>query len=399
MPSYLAQSQVLDAEAPATALLFISVGAALIWWERSLKKETGAALAILCGAALSFGILIKLLNVTAFVPILILMGWRIWAARHDGSGKTMSVLAPILSGFIVAILAALIAFLPFLDSANTVIDQVVTYHLAARKVWQTNNPEILRQFFIFNRALSVAAMTGAIFAVVRRDWRVIPMAAWLAATIALLVLHVPLLPRHVIVLIPPLVAIAVLGLGDLPALEQIRDLMTKRMSWIKTSALMMGLMVCAATVQSMRALYTYYQTQSERVESDEVRLTAQVAADLQEVTRADQWIITDDQFVAAMADRDTPPSLVDTSSVRILTGYLTTQQLIETASDPRVHVVMFATNRFALDPVADFHGWVAQHFIAVHLYGPGIELWVRCAAPKCRHQASESASQLAQPGS
>jgi len=88
--------------------------------------------------------------------------------------------------------------------------------------------------------------------------------------------------------------------------------------------------------------------------------------------------------MAALADRDTPPFLVDTSSVRIRTGYLTTQQLIEAASDPRVHVVMFATNRFAIKPVAGFHGWVAQHFAAVHSYGPGIELWVRCAAPTCR---------------
>jgi len=318
------------------------------------------------------------------VPILILIVWRIWAARQEGSGKMMPVLAPILCGFIVAILIALVALMPFLGSANKLIDQVVTYHFAARNVWETNNPEILGRFFISNRALTILAMTGAIFAVGRRDWRIIPLAAWLAATLALLVLHVPLLPRHAIVLIPPLVAIAVLGLGDLPAAEQIRGVMTTGISWIEMSALLMGLMVCAATAQSIRALYAYYQTQSERVETDELRLTAELTADLQQVTTADQWIITDGQFMAALADRNTPPSLVDTSAVRILTGYLTTGRLIEAASDPKVHVVMFATNRFGLRPVADFHGWVAQHFVAVHLYGPGLELWVRCAAPTCR---------------
>src|SRR5262249_244613 len=69
-PLYLAESQILQAEGPATAFLFLSVGAALEWWDRSLEKETGAVLAILCGAALSYGTLIKLLNATAFVPIL-----------------------------------------------------------------------------------------------------------------------------------------------------------------------------------------------------------------------------------------------------------------------------------------------------------------------------------------
>ena len=82
-------------------------------------------------------------------------------------------------------------------------------------------------------------------------------------------------------------------------------------------------------------------------------------------------------FIAALADRDTPPSLVDTSLARIAAGYLTTQELIEAASDARVHVVLFATNRFALQTTANFHGWVAQNFALVRKYGPGLELWIR----------------------
>src|SRR5262249_6688920 len=372
MPLYLAQSQVLEAEGPATALLFVSVGAALMWRECSLEKmKTRVVLPILCGAALSFGILIKLLNVTAFVPILMLIGWWVWSARQESGGKTLPILAPVLLGFIVAILVALISLVPFLCSANILIDQVVTFHLAATNVLQTDNLQILGQFFRSNGVLTIAAMTGAILALARRDWRVIPLTAWLAATIGLLVVHAPLFTRHAIILIPPLIAITVLGLGDLPTVEQVRGIMVKRMSWIQASALLMGLLVCAATVKAVPALYAYYHARSVRAESDEVRQTAQIAADLRQVTTPDQWIITDGQFIVALADRNTPPSLVDTDFVRILSGELTTRQLVEAASDPKVQVVLFATRRLATPRVADFHGWVAQHFVLMHSYVPG----------------------------
>jgi 4-amino-4-deoxy-L-arabinose transferase-like glycosyltransferase len=374
MPLYLAQSQTLQAEGPATAFLFLSVGAALMWWERSLEKKLGAVLAVLCGAALAFGILTKLLNVTAFAPILMLIGWRIWASRRGSGGNTLPILAQVILGLIVAIITALIAFVPFMGSANALIDQVVKFHLAAEN-WHSNNLRILARFLVSNGALTIAAMSGAVLALVRRDWRVIPLAAWLTATIALLVLHAPLFPRHVIVLIPPLIAITVLGFGDLPPLAQIREIMNKRMSWKQISALLMGSLVCAATAQAVPPLYAYYHSLSERVESDGVRQTAQIAADLARVTTPNQWIITDGQFLVALTDRNTPPSLVDTSFGRIQSGYLTTHQLIEAASDPRVQAVLFATRRLASLP--DFHGWVAQHFAVVRSYGPGIELWIR----------------------
>jgi hypothetical protein len=331
----------------------------------------------------SYGILIKLLNVSAFVPISILIGWRIWGSRRESSDTTVTTLKHVLLGVTAAILTALVAFIPFLGSANTLIDQVVKFHLAAENLRLSRNLPILNEFFRSNGTLSIAAMTGAILAIVRHDWRVIPLVAWLAATIAILVLHAPLFAQHAVCLIPPLVAITVLGLSDLPSVARVREIMAKRMSWIETTALLMGLLVCAATIKAMPTLYAYYRTQSARVGTTEVRQTARIAADLRQVTTPDQWVITDGQFIAALADRDTPPALVDTSFVRILSGYLTTQQLIEAASDPRVHIVMFATRYGSFGTqLPDFHGWVAQHFTAVHSHGPAIddpdiiELWV-----------------------
>lgn len=103
----------------------------------------------------------------------------------------------------------------------------------------------------------------------------------------------------------------------------------------------------------------------------------ELAGDLQKTTTRDQWIVTDAQYVAAMANRDVPPWLVDTSITRVMSKYLTTQDLKNAASDPRVHSVVFATDHFTLAPVADFHPWVAEHFKLVRNYGNGIEVWAR----------------------
>jgi hypothetical protein len=106
-------------------------------------------------------------------------------------------------------------------------------------------------------------------------------------------------------------------------------------------------------------------------------LVQRIAADLRQAIAPDQLVVTDAQFVAALADRSTPPSLVDTSAVRIDSGRLTLSQLIDTASEPQVHAVLFLTGRFQAAQVATFRDWVAHHFRLLHNYGGGIELWVR----------------------
>ena len=109
-----------------------------------------------------------------------------------------------------------------------------------------------------------------------------------------------------------------------------------------------------------------------------VSLDLRVANDLRQAITPDQWVITDGQFIAGLADRNTPPELVDTSSVRLMTGYVTLAQLEQAALNPRVHAVLFYTNRFYyVHQAAGFHAWVAAHFHLLHKYSQSQELWVR----------------------
>jgi len=283
---------------------------------------------------------------------------------------------PILAGLIAAVAVATLASMPFFSSLSALVNQVVRFHLAAAKVAQSDNLGILGQFIAANGVLGVAAVLGALLACLRRDGRVIPLLAWLATTIVLLAMQFPLFPHHLLVLVPPLIALAPMGPGDSPSLKPVPEILRARLLSAQAAGLLMGLLVLAAVATGIAGSYGYYQKQSSHAEGV-ARATAEITADLRGLTRPDQWIVTDAQFIVALADRDSPPSLADTSQTRILAGYLTTPELLSDASNPRVHAVLFATNRLAFGPTADFHDWVSQHFALARRYGPGVELWTR----------------------
>ena len=374
-PMYLAQAHVLEAEGPATAFLFLTVGLALMWWKDPTGRR-GMAFAVLCAVTLSMGIFIKLLDVTAVVPILLVVLARLRKLRHETSPGVWSSLQPMAAAIVAAVITTLTILAPFLESMNALVQQVVMFHLAAGKAmagseFGVGNVQKLALFFVANRALSMLALIGVVITVMRRDWRIVPLLAWFLATLILLRIQVPLWPRHAIVLIPPLIAFVALGLKGLPVIPVRRPI-----PWQQGAALLMGLLTLATIINSLR--HDYYHDLDLRTQAASTdQWMTQVAADIERVTTPDQWIITDAQFVAALANRDTPPWLVDTSVTRVLSGYLTSQDLLQAAADPRVRAIVFATDHFTLAPVSSFHHWVAEHFRLLRTYNTSIELWTR----------------------
>ncbi len=362
-PSYLQASQTLQAEGPATAFLFLTAGTALMWSEHPTGRK-GLVLATSCGITLLLGIFTKLLDVTAIILVLVLALAWLWQIRREPRFGIGEVLWPVAGAAVAAVVVFLVVCAPFLSSLPAVVQQVLTFHIAARNaltVSESSHIHLLYRFLVENAVLSVGAVIGLVVAMLRRDWRIVPLIAWGLATFLILVIQRPLFSRHAIVLIPPLLAITALAWNG-----------SRR-----NGALLTGLLPLAAILTGAPASYAYYHTLGIRAESSDAQRAGEIAEDLQRATTPDQWAITDAQFIAGLADRDTPPWLVDTSSVRINSGYLTLPELIEVASDPRVHVVLFATDRLASAPLAGFHSWVAQHYHPLRMYGAGIELWIR----------------------
>ena len=238
-PTYLAQSQILQADGPATAFLFVTIGAALMWWKHP-TGQSGIIYAHLCAVTLILGILTKLLDVTAVVPIGLLILARFWQLRHEAGASFWASLLPIVTGIVAVLITTLVILAPFLESLNALVQQVVTFHLLAKAAMidkENANVDILRHFLSSNDVLTTATIIGVIVTVMHRNWRTVPLLAWLLATLIVLIIQVPLYPHHAIVLIPPMIAIVVLAVGDLLAVRSI--------AWEQSAALLLGLFAFA----------------------------------------------------------------------------------------------------------------------------------------------------------
>jgi hypothetical protein len=176
-----------------------------------------------------------------------------------------------------------------------------------------------------------------------------------------------------VTLIPILISLAILGFGYAGQVKASLSSITFEHVLTAVTALLLLVVVYVDVPQYP----PYYQMVIRQGSNSTAQFQAHVANDLRNSITPNQLVITDGQFVAALADRNTPPALVDTSLVRAGAGYLTLQQLLDIASQPQVHAVLFFTDRLYQSQLAGFHPWVAQHFHLKYNYGHGQELWVR----------------------
>jgi Dolichyl-phosphate-mannose-protein mannosyltransferase len=389
-PLYLAESRILQAEAPSTALALLAVGLAYLWWERP-EGIIGLCIAALTAFTLALGILAKFFAVVELVPIGLLMVAYIWRVSMAAPNRSLAVdrkdlslrgedreagtllarARPLLIGIAVFVVTSALIFLPFAGSFSQMWQGAVSFHTDASRVLsysRAGNKGMIENFLL-GSPLTYAALLGMVVALLRRDWRVIPLIAWFGATVIMLWRYAPLFPHHLVVLVPPMVALAATGIGPVKLEKKASALFAN-----VTTAL--GLvMVLVVGVINGRADVSYYRADQAQAAAESTQGPIRVAKELQQVLQPGQLVITDAQFLVGLADRNTPPSLVDTSNVRIQTGYVTSQQLIEQARQPEVHAVLFYTGRLATQ--AAFHTWVKQHFRLVHDYGDSRELWIK----------------------
>lgn len=402
-PFFLAESQIIQAEASSVAFTLLAVGCGLQWW-RHPEGWRGSCWAALAGAALVVSIFCKLLCLATLAPLLCLAlarAWRVWRAWPEGGGRRG--LWPILAGIGGALLTALLLLLPFIGSFADFWQSVVTFHqVAGAAVPGTLDANLIRLEPALFSPLTLVAIYGTLVALLRRDWLVVPLLAWLLVTLFLLATFHPLFPHHIIALEPPLIALAVLGVAGgasyRPAFHRLSQLgftPDRVAPWIGRVA---ALLIVCTSLLSLGQDIQYYRATSSIAVGDAVLspwaglqfLTARgssgggnpwqselrVASDLRSAITREQWVVTDAQFIAGLADRDTPPALVDTSTIRIDTRYVTLSEIEQIAGQPRVHAILFYTDRLYWE-LPSFVPWVAGHFHLLHVYGPARELWVR----------------------
>jgi hypothetical protein len=352
------------------ALSLLAVGLAYLWWERP-DGPAGLCLAVLTAVSLVLSILSKLSGVCALVPVALLMLAHIWRAAHKPAGERLRAARSLFAGIAAFIVTTALLLLPFAGSWLQLWQGMVTFHTTAETVFkstQAGNLSIMEPLLISITA--VVALYGTVVALLRRDWRVLPLIAWFFTTVYMLWTTVPLFQHHLVALIPPFIALEVMGIGPI--------------RWSKSPAALLAsitgavaiVLILAAAVVNIQGVQRYYRAERAQAAAD-FASQQQVVKDLRAEVQPGQLVITDAQFLAGLADRSTPAALVDTSTVRVDTGYVTSQQLIREASQPQVHAILFYTNRLDLKHLAAFRAWMMRHFRLARSYGNGKELWIK----------------------
>lgn len=372
-PLYLAESQTLQADAPSIALMLLALGLAYLWWKHPAGLA-GYALAMLTGTLLALSILSKLFGLADLVPIGLLMLAHLWRIRQLPAEKRFAAGGSLLALSGACLLTGLCFLLSFSGSFSSLWDQVITFHTAARASTTSamvDNLPILWQALA--TPLGVFALYGTLVSLARRDWRVLPLLAWFLAIFYLLFQQLPLLRHHLVTLVPPLVLLAAMSFGPFPIIRA----SSRLQHYVGKSIAIIAL--CMAIVYFVPMIGSTYHGVQQQANGVDTQMSLQVVRDLDAVTRPDQLVITDAQFLVAEGNRNTPPQLVDTSFVRIQSGYLSDEQLIEISKQSSVHAVLFYTGR--LHQMQGFYHWTSLHFQEIHDYGNGRELWVKSFNP------------------
>lgn len=370
-PLYLAQSQTLQAEAPSIALAFLAVGLTYLWWEKA-DDAGNCWLAVLAAIAMMCSISSKLLGLSALIPIGLLILARIYRVVRRPPGTRIRSAYSLFAGMVAFILTGALMLIPLSGTWAQFWAGVVTMHTASGILFQsTQQVNLSMMQSIFVSITAIVALYGTSAAVLRRDWRVFPLIAWFFSTVFMLYNIVPLFHHHLVALIPPLIGLAVSGIAPIDWQKSMQSL------HLNTRTMICYFLIGAAVVINSGQVLRYYHHGRVRVANDS-DVKQLVIKDLQDHVNPDQLVITDAQFLAGVAGRRTPASLVDTSFVRIKTEHLTSEQLISQASRTEVRAILLYSGRLKLSSLAAFHSWMSAHYCLMRKYGNGRELWIRC---------------------
>lgn len=398
-PLYLTESHTLQAEAPALGFLCVAVAVAALV-PRTADARSARWLACGAGVFFALGTLTKLFDVVGIVPIVCYLGQPLWPTFLAPGGRPRwppadllrARLAVVRSLGIAALLGAaglsLVTLLPFAGRWGTLWSQVVAFHLAAASSASHGlryNLHLLAAT-LFSDGLLPLALLALLFAclmllarrtsLAARAWVLLPAALWTLASLLLVLREQPLFVHDITLVTPPLALLAALafhltlatdaaatssaqapGRGTFLSPATLRSISLSLMS----AALALGVVVGAASAVTA----TRYLPAAE----------VQMAYILDANTPAEDVIITDDPYAAALADRAVPPQLVDTSSVRIASGYLTAAQLERLITDEDARTILFGSGRFAQIP--GFRAWVAARFHLAANLGNGRILYIK----------------------
>lgn len=290
---YPSQAAQVEAETGAVVLAIAGLAAAA-----AARRRSGPWLPLAAGAGFAAAVSVKLLAVTALVPL--------------------AALAPRLGGRRVALVAAGAAVVTaalvagYWSVLGELWESVVGFHADARGgPGLGENADRILHFLDLRTPFGWLVPAGAAATVVawvrRRPLGTSPLWLWAVASALFLVGQRPLLDHHTVLLAAALAVAAGASLGAAAARLDGRTALA--------AASVLALLVAAGFYQEARRL--------QRNDVPEPPGVRRAVSLLRAETPPDALVVTDLPVVAVRAGRRVPGRLVDTSSVRFESGSLT----------------------------------------------------------------------------
>lgn len=380
-PIYVQQSHSLQAEVPAVAFEIVCVALAVLATHHSGARRRLFVTA--SGLALGLGTMAKLFDVVAVVPVVLYVGQPVLQAvwPQPGKGKdaneivkaARSTLMDLILFAVGVIVACAIVVAPYLSSFGAMYDQAVRFHLAAAHAANLGLKHNIGMLLRDGQQAPLAVLVLVAFALAfrARNLALIPPLAWLLASVLLLVKQQPLFVHHFALLSPALALSGALALPLAGAVWRADHAAARKRSWLRACVIgISAVVVLASLIMALGEVRSAAQPVSSR--------DARMAAALRAASLPGAVVVSDDQYIAGLAGRSVPPELVDTSQVRIQSGYLTAPQLESIIMRDHVNVILFASGRFNLIP--GFSAWVQQRYSVVARFGNGAYLYVRTSS-------------------
>ncbi len=365
-PNFFHWSRGALADLPSACLATLSVALALRYRQR--KGRFWPAIVGLIAAA---GFLTKVIVATTLLPVSLLVLLRPGAANRPWRQRIGNTILMLTFAGLPALLCLL------LFDPQAMIDQTIVFHLRGGEAYQWNlaeNTAALASYFRENAGLVALAIGGSIvlLAQARLRKQAAILILWFLVMGLSLLTHSPLFPKHqFVILLPPL---AILG-GALVAdtVERCRKL-REQSGLGRRSLLIVGL--CSLALYGLH-FPRIIEMDRQLIPGPKLEEPEQRAIRFLETSVAgDAFVITDDQYLAFVADRLVPPSLADTSWKRLHTGYLTVPELVEATIEYEAQAVLLRSDGRFVSAAPEYVNWLRENYRLAAWYGERREIYV-----------------------
>jgi 4-amino-4-deoxy-L-arabinose transferase-like glycosyltransferase len=318
-------ARTVQAEMPALSL---AVLAAVLVPSKTARLRGARYVAV--GASFGLALLTKVF-VVAYLPLLVML-----AMHFEGTADWRFVLR---QGALAGVgLAAVVALVVVPCGVRPVVEDSILLHLKAQDVGGVGFG-LGGLAVVFARAdpllLGMAAFGSWTIRAQRSERR--SMLAWMGGVAAFLALHRPLYIHHLVLLVP------VLATVGSAAVAMTTDFLHRR-QWVAVLAL---ILLCGDRWARLLRAPAHPDHKAEAL-----------VALLRVGTTAEDQVVTDDQMLVFRAGRDPPPTLCDTSNLRILSGSLRDDMVIRAAES--APWVVIRTGR--LTRLHGFVKWLKAHY-------------------------------------